>query len=336
MANPSRCVWKKTALCLRELDSGRSRRFVCKDLAKPELYEHVPCACSAAGQSLAVADEQSRVHIWDTATGRQRCVLPFKNAYIPELAFSPDGRILASLLRDEGVQLGGRVQLWDAGTGKALHTLARDQTFLRSVVFTSDGKTLATARGSEVRFWDVATGRERGHTQCQTHLAANIALSPDGKWLVTAAYHGSAFHVWDVASGKRRAEPESHTNRPFGTAFSPDGRRVATGGTSDSTFRIWNLSTGMPLLRIGRGGIARRLCILDGRAIAVLNLVQRPAMRVRRRVGRTTARYQVGRSRTSGHLPIGHFHVSIQRRQDAGCVELLLRPHKTTARTTQH
>ena len=259
---------EKDGLCLRELDSGRSRRFECKDLAKPELYERVPCACSPAGESLAVADEQSRVHIWDTATGSQRCVLPFKNAYIPELAFSPDGRILASLLRDEGVQLGGRVQLWDAGTGKALHTVARDQKFLQSVVFTSDGKTLATARGSEVRFWDVATGRERGHTQCQTHLAANIALSPDGKWLVTAAYHDSAFHVWDVASGKRRAEPESHTNRPFGTAFSPDGRRVATGGTSDSTFRIWNLSTGMPLLRIGRGGMARDCAFsTDGRSL---------------------------------------------------------------------
>jgi RNA polymerase sigma factor (sigma-70 family) len=261
---------EKDALRLRELASGRSRRFECKDLRRPELFEYVACAFAPAGKTLAVADEQTQVHIWDTATGRQHCVLPFKNAYVLALALSPDGRILASLTRDQmAPNPRSRVQLWDAVTGTALHTLATDQKYLQTVVFTPDGKTLATAGGSDVRFWDVAMGRERGRTQDKHNFDPHLAFSADGKLLVTAERHSNTFHVWDVTTGRRKAEPVGHSNRPHGTAFTPDGRRVATGGGLDGTIHIWDLESGESLTRIRRPGqwVRDIAFSLDGRSL---------------------------------------------------------------------
>src|SRR5262249_29216812 len=89
-----------------ELASGRSRRFACKDLKRPELHAYVACTCSARGQTLAVADERSLVHVWDTATGRERCTLKPEGEYVQCLSLSPDGRILLTVTRKTA-------QLWD-------------------------------------------------------------------------------------------------------------------------------------------------------------------------------------------------------------------------------
>ena len=245
---------EKDALCLRELASGRSRRFECKDLPPPQVYEYVVRACAPAGKTLAVADKQSRVHVWDTATGRPRCVLPFENASIRALALSPDGSILASLTYNQGAKSVGKVQLWDAGTGKTLHTLATDKTYTYSIAFAPDGKTLATVGLSAVRFWDAATGRERGRTQDKLNFPPLLAFSADSQSLVTAEEHSNTIQIWDVATGHRKHEPAGHRNRPYGTAFAPDGRRVATGGGLDGTIYVWDIDSGEALSRIQRPG----------------------------------------------------------------------------------
>jgi WD40 repeat protein len=227
------------ALRLDELAAGRSRRFECKDLRLGL------CTCAPAGKALAVVDEQQMVHVWDTATGRERFTCQPKGDYIVSLAFSPDGQTLASLTREAA-------QLWDATTGKTLHTVATDQKHLARIAFTPDSKTLATAGWLDVRFWDVATGREQSRTQDRFSFDPSVAFSPDSKTLATAERHGAAVHFWDVATGKRQPQPVGHRNRPHGMAFAPDGRRVATGGSLDGTIHIWDLATGESLAQVHR------------------------------------------------------------------------------------
>jgi WD40 repeat protein len=241
-------------LRLHELAAGRSRHFPCKDLRNPESSAYLACACAPAGRTLAVGDEQGVVHVWDTATGRERCTLRPKNASVRFLALSPDGRTLASLNRDRPAQTRDEVQLWDATTGRVLHTVAADQQYLATVAFAPDGKTLATAGWGGVRVWDVATGRERSRSRGEGSDAENIAFSPDGQTLATAERHSGAIHLWDVATGARKPEPAGHRGRPHGTTFSPDGRRVATGGSLDGTIHVWDLATGASLNRIHRPG----------------------------------------------------------------------------------
>ncbi|MBI1914624.1 MAG: sigma-70 family RNA polymerase sigma factor [Planctomycetes bacterium] len=250
------------ALRLRELSSGRSRRFACSDPGKPVLSDIVRCVCSPEGQSLAFADKLRIVHVWDIATGRERCTIKPRD-YIRCLALSSDGRRLASLTREE------HVELWDAQTGKALHTLNNDQKNLTRVVFTADGKTLATVGRLDVRFWDVTTGRERGRAQAKGRsFAESVAFSPDGKTLASSEdFSSTTIDLWDVAKGRLKPQPVGHWTRPYGTV-SPDSRRVATGGGVDGTVRLWDLETGDSRVLIQRPERVRGIAFSpDGRLL---------------------------------------------------------------------
>ena len=98
------------------------------------------------------------------------------------IAFSPDGKQLASGSRDS------TVRLWDAGTGSGLHTLKGHTDGVFAIVFSPDGKQLASGSDdSTVRLWDAGTGSAyqtlegEGHTDSVTA----IAFSKDGSYLQT-------------------------------------------------------------------------------------------------------------------------------------------------------
>jgi RNA polymerase sigma factor (sigma-70 family) len=242
-------------LHLHELSIGRSRPFSC---AKPSKYpsgaisRDPPFACSPRGHALAVADDEGTVHIWDTNTGRETRTLQPKENGVYSLTFSPDGgRLMIRTAKD--------VQMWDAIQGKIVYNVEAANANYGPLVFCADGKTLAIIKSWQtIRFWDAATGKERGCTQDKDDFSASFALSPDGKWLATAPRHGGGtFHLWDVSTGKKKDEPIGHLGRPHGTAFSPDSLRVATGGGLDGTFRLWDSKTGEPLVCIQQPGLTR-------------------------------------------------------------------------------
>ena len=72
------------------------------------------------------------------------------------VAFSPDGKTLASGSEDK------TIKLWDVATGKEQATLKGHTEWVKSVAFSPDGKTLASGSGdSTIKLWDVATGKEQ-------------------------------------------------------------------------------------------------------------------------------------------------------------------------------
>lgn len=243
---------EKGAISLRELVTGRARRFECPDLRRRS--EFVMCVCAPAGRTLAVADDNNIIHIWDTGTSAERCtVTPNEDETLRGLAMSPDGRQLAMLTQGKAAPYRNAVHIVDAMTGKVLRTVATDQKNISRLTFAPDGKTLATAGWNGIRCWDVATAKERSRSEGVGANTVKIAFSGDGQTLATLQRYSGTFHLWDVATGKQKPEPAGHSSKPSGTSFSPDGRRFASGGY-DGVIHVWDLATSKSLFRIHRPG----------------------------------------------------------------------------------
>jgi WD40 repeat protein len=88
------------------------------------------------------------VRLWDLTSGRLDRVLEGHRPSTRAVAFSPDGRLLATIGSD------GMVRLWGATTGAELRCLDGRAECLRGVAFSPDGRTLAaTASDNDVRLW---------------------------------------------------------------------------------------------------------------------------------------------------------------------------------------
>jgi WD40 repeat protein len=141
-----------------------------------------------------------RVRLWDPATGRELRNFPGHSA---ALAFSPDGRLLASggvtpvVLRDNGILITGEdlIGLRDTTTGEEL--LRKGRVGDR-VACTPDGHLLVTAKAGEARFWEVATGEEVLRVPLPVLSVWAPTFGPGARRLAVAGTDGTV-HVWDLS-----------------------------------------------------------------------------------------------------------------------------------------
>jgi WD40 repeat protein len=110
-------------------------------------------AFSPDGSTLASAGEDEMVRLWDTASGASRRVLAGHAQTVTGLAFSADGRRLASSSGSLGRP--GEVRLWDVATGQELLVLRGHTHEVTALALSPDGQQLASASKDEtIRLWD--------------------------------------------------------------------------------------------------------------------------------------------------------------------------------------
>ena len=137
-----------------------------------------------------------------------------------DVAFSPDGRLLATASGDK------TARLWDPATGDCLRTLTGHTRHVLGVAFSPDGRLLATASGDKTaRLWDPATGDCLRTLTGHTGAVNGVAFSPDGRLLATASGDETA-RLWDPATGERRRTLTGHDRQGLRRGVQP-GRAAA-------------------------------------------------------------------------------------------------------------
>jgi WD40 repeat protein/tRNA A-37 threonylcarbamoyl transferase component Bud32 len=203
------------------------------------------------GQRL-VSGGPGGVRIWNLAGAAEKRALPGHDGGVSGLAFSPDGKLLASAGKD------GTVRLWDPSTGQIVRELRGFKGPPQSVAFHPDGRFLATAEYTgPVAIWEVGSGVKLSTVPHDLGtLAFGTIFSPDGKQLVVCGMRG--VKTWSVAHAgrgedgrpqlllKEGARPaQTFANSP---CFSPDSKLLAWAGDWQirlaEGISVWDLAAG--------------------------------------------------------------------------------------------
>lgn len=239
---------------------------------------------AAAGLPFGLGKFGVMIYILSLESGQVEQVLRGHRNLITSLAFSPDGKWLASGSTDQ------TARLYDLATGKVHKVLEGHKSRVSGVSFSPNGQQLATSSLDNTgRIWSVKTGAMSAELKGHPTSVNCIAWSPDGKTLATGSVDGS-IRLWeskgefrksysvidqvavqmvsltfsrdsrellytgialsgktaiiDVASGQRRVDFSAHSNTVVHGFLSADGKRAASTGGNDHETYVWNTGTG--------------------------------------------------------------------------------------------
>jgi WD40 repeat protein len=192
-------------------------------------------AFSPDDRILATGGDDTSIRFWDVRTGVQVGVLAGHRDRVTSLAFSPDGRLLASAGGHDAT-----VRLWDVAHRSAIQILQTTTGDTDSVAFSPDGRMLASGGLDQtITLWDVVH-RTKAATIPTPSDIDQLAISPDGR-LVAAAGADGKVRLYAVDNHRMIATLAGHQAKADAIAFSPNGRLLASGGL-DHDVILWDVT----------------------------------------------------------------------------------------------
>jgi WD40 repeat protein/serine/threonine protein kinase/tetratricopeptide (TPR) repeat protein len=223
---------------------------------------------------------------WSLETGKEIGAAIVQPRPANDVAFSPDGKLLATAGQD------GTVRLWDPVTAQLVREIPHEKASVLSVVFSPDSRTLLTTtqqpgdKPGALHCWEVATGKPIGQPGQLTGLPATnpvggragAAFRADGKSILTVS--GREAQLWDfsVPAGGRLAGPPVRLNQAVLSArFLPDGQSIFLGHASGES-NWWDAHLNHRLTRappkqvgpVGDSSFSR-----DGQALVTLSFLSK-------------------------------------------------------------
>jgi WD40 repeat protein len=139
--------------------------------------------------------EEGRFRVIDLRDGKELWTVVASKQYLTALAFSPDGKTLASA----GGYGESEIRLWEVATGKEIGRLEGHKAWVGSLVFWPDGKKLASSSADQtIRTWDVSSRKSLDVLSGHRLEVWRLALQPDNKTLVSGAKDGTVC-FWDTS-----------------------------------------------------------------------------------------------------------------------------------------
>ncbi len=241
-----------------------------------------------------IGPKTSSTRLWDLATGRERRRFSVDVCDVHAIAFSPDGKLLATAISD------GTIRLHDLSTGREREPRLGTQpaippgpprervpaprnqprTISYCLAFSPDGSILAAGTwGSgnhgdsslaEIHLWDVARGQELRRIPAHQHSVRSLSFSADGRTVASAGGE-PVIRLWDVATGREAFAQSGHRSAVRSLTASRADGTLFTGG-DDGTIRHWDPSSGQELGLIARlsGRIDALAVAPDGKTLLVV------------------------------------------------------------------
>ena len=196
-------------------------------------------ALSPDGSLLATFEDGLQVpHVWELPSGKSRAVLEGHGDKVYSVAFSPDGKHVASTSGDE------TIRIWEAKAGIPGRPLRGHDGPVFTAVFSPDGKTLLSGgeRDKTVRLWDLTTFKAKTVMEGHGDAVHFVGFAPKGA--VVSLSKDGVVMLWDADGNKTGSFlwTEGGNLPPYatGVALSPDGKTLAVG--HDDVVDVWDLT----------------------------------------------------------------------------------------------
>ncbi len=221
----------------------------------------------ATGSRVALAAGQSSVALRSVEDGEQRTAIEDTASPARQVAFSPDGQLLA--LAGCGDETGRQVMLWDTQKWQPSAVLSAHQGPVTALAFDPRGLLLATASDDmTIRVWSLAGRAEELCLEGHVDAVTGLAFSGDGRLLASVALDGT-LRLWDARVGPASEGRITLNSEVTELAFAPAGEYLAM-SQADGQVRLWDLAI-CQWTATARGAVGARNLRFDpsGRRLAM-------------------------------------------------------------------
>jgi len=192
---------------------------------------------SPDGKYIVSVNDDQTVKLWDAATGAPAKTLTAHTSAVSAVAFSVDGRYVAS-----SAGYGDPIKLWDVATGNFVRAFSVEPNWYSTFSFSPKGRFIAAPAFDGIRLWDVASAGYLNLLKPQTGtVSGKLLFSSDEQYL--AGVVSGAIKLWAIHGGQVVQTFAGHLGSTLDLSFSVDETRLVSIG-ADKKIKLWEIASG--------------------------------------------------------------------------------------------